>query len=440
METNERNILDGVLLIMKDLNFLIILYLACSMSLCLQGYIREQTARDFIMSVPYIPMKPQLIPVIAVMLYVSLLMLMHLKRAGGYLAIKIAVEIVLAIWICIILGFGYTGIVLLIAVDTMSYFTNEKGRNVFAILICGIYLLVDYDLISTRIPLISLSEYLNYYEPGVRSAILAIKNIMSSVNTFLFLVYMIFQVRVQMSENEKIISLNTRLNKSNEELKQANVQLEMYMNESVENARTKERNRLAREIHDTLGHTLTGIMAGIEACIAIIDISPEVAKQQLSSIEDVAREGMTDVRRSVKALRPDALERLDLKQAIEQVIDEMRTTARIDIDYECSTKLSGFNEDEEEVIYRIIQECITNSIRHGKATQITIRIDREYKLLKIYIHDNGIGCADIKKGFGLHHMKERLEMLGGTLDYNGEGGFTVNAQIPIRWGTEENND
>ena len=83
---------------------------------------------------------------------------------------------------------------------------------------------------------------------------------------------------------------------------------------------------------------------------------------------------------------------------------------------------------------KIVQESITNSIRHGKADYIWIHIDRENELLKIRIRDNGIGCADIKKGFGLHHMEERLNMLNGSLSYDGTNGFVVEAAIPIRWG------
>ncbi len=201
---------------------------------------------------------------------------------------------------------------------------------------------------------------------------------------------------------------------------------------------TRERNRLAREIHDTLGHALTGIITGIEACTALMDVAPEATKEQLKAIAEVARQGITDVRRSVKALRPDALEKYNLEKALQQTIDEMRTATNAMIDYQCTTDLNCFNTDEEDVIYRIVQECITNSIRHGKAKYIQISIEREYNLMKICIRDNGIGCKDVKRGFGLHHMEERLNMLHGSLKYDGSDGFMVEAQIPIRWGNGEN--
>lgn len=146
-----------------------------------------------------------------------------------------------------------------------------------------------------------------------------------------------------------------------------NEQLEAYAEESVKNAETRERNRLAREIHDTLGHTLTGIIAGLDACTMLIDVAPDAVKQQIADIADVARKGMTDVRRSVKALRPDALEKLELSKALTEMIDETRRSTKTEILYTCNAALKGFNPDEEEIIYRIVQESITNAIRHGKA-------------------------------------------------------------------------
>ena len=163
-----------------------------------------------------------------------------------------------------------------------------------------------------------------------------------------------------------------------------------------------------------------------------MDIAPEATKEQLKAIAEVARQGMTDVRRSIKALRPDALEKMDLDKALIQMIDEMRCATNAEILYQCKTELNCFNEEEENTIYRIIQECITNSIRHGKAKQIQIDIDKKYNMLEICIRDNGIGCINIQEGFGLYHMEERLKRLQGSLKYHGEKGFVVEAQVPIR--------
>ncbi|MDE7415828.1 MAG: sensor histidine kinase [Lachnospiraceae bacterium] len=318
----------------------------------------------------------------------------------------------------------------------MRYFPNSKGKVSFVIVICILYLLVDYNLISVYIKVTALETYLDYFQSDIRSLLIGVKNVLTSLNMVFFLMYVIAVVRMQQNEKERILVLNEKLNAANDELKSANMQLAQYAKESEKAAETRERNRLAREIHDTLGHSFVGIITGIEACAALMDVAPDATKMQLMAIAEVARQGMTDVRRSVKALRPDALEKLNLENALTQMVTEIKNATSADILYQCTADLNCFNEDEEDIIYRIVQESITNSIRHGKAKRIEIFIDREYNMLNLLIKDNGIGCSDIQKGFGLHHMEERLGMLGGSLQYSGEDGFTVKAQIPIRWGNE----
>lgn len=438
---DENRLSDYVLNIMKNLNLIIILYIAVIMAYSLNGYVKENMALDFLNGVHRLTIEAWKIPVLTVGLFCSCLLLMGIRDAGGVLlGVKIGLEIGITFFISYFLGFSYTGIVLLVLADAMKYFPNSKWKFSFAVVVCMFYFVIDYDLLSVRFDIISLDTYLKYFRNDVRAALLGIKNILNSFNTFIFLIYMILLVRIQKNEKERILNLNEKLNVTNEELRQANIRLEEYAKEAERMVATRERNRLAREIHDTLGHALTGIITGIEACTALMDVAPEATKVQLAAIADVARQGITDVRRSVKALRPDALEKLDLEKALLQTINEMRTATNAEIEYLCTTELNCFNMDEEDVIYRIVQECITNSIRHGKAKLIQIRIDREYNILKICIRDNGIGCDDIKTGFGLHHMQERLGMLHGSLHCDGKDGFTVEAQIPIRWGNGEKND
>lgn len=432
---NENRFSNYVIIIMKNLNLWIVLYIAAIMSYCLRGYIRENSATEFLSGIGSLPMSAWKIPILVVCLYGACLLLMSINNMNGFmLYFKICIEVGISFLLSYILGFSYTGIILLVLADTLKYFPTLKRQFSFAIILSFIYLLIDFDLISIQYNIIPLETYLGYFQSDARSILLGIKNMVSSFNTFIFLVYAILLVRIQMSEKERILSLNEQLNEANSELQRVNIRLGEYVKESEKIAQTRERNRLAREIHDTLGHALTGIITGIEACIALMDVAPDATKIQLKAISEVARQGITDVRRSVKALRPDALEKDDLGGALMRTISEMRTATNAQIDYRCDTNLDGFSEDEEDIIYRIVQESITNSIRHGKADHIWIHISKEYNLLKIDIRDNGLGCANVTKGFGLHHMEERLNMLNGSLDFDGTDGFMIEARIPIRWG------
>jgi signal transduction histidine kinase len=198
----------------------------------------------------------------------------------------------------------------------------------------------------------------------------------------------------------------------------------------------EERNRLAREIHDTLGHALTGIVVNADAGKILFDAAPEEAKARFDVIGQTARQGLEDVRRSIRALRPDALESRDLESALEKMIENFRETTGADIRYEQEAGKLLLAQDEEVTVYRIVQEGMTNAIRHGKATQINLIIDRKDRNLRVRIFDNGVGMQGKKTGFGLNYMKERVELLKGSLRYgnreDGSRGFFLEAEIPVR--------
>ena len=424
---------------MLNLNLIIILYIAMIITVSLLGYAQENTALSFLQQVRSVPFIPWKTPVLVVLLFGSMVFFLWIEAESSLLVcLKIGMEIIVSIMIIYVLNFSYTGIIFLILADVIRRLPKAKGKFTAIGIICAFYLLTDYNLFSGRYNITSLDTYLVYYRSDVRSIMLAVINIMNSLNMLIFVIYTILLMRIQMSEKERILQLNEKLNHANEELQQVNRQMEEYSRESIKNAETKERNRLAREIHDTLGHTLTGIITGLDACVTLMDMAPEAVKEQLKDIADVARNGMTDVRRSVKALRPDALEKMELEKALVQMIEEMKRASNIEIDYCCTAKLTHFNKDEEEIIYRIVQESITNAIRHGKASKIGIAITMEYNIINIWIKDNGVGCTHIEKGFGLHHMEERLGMLHGSLKCFVDNGFVLEASIPIRWGEEGN--
>ena len=125
------------------------------------------------------------------------------------------------------------------------------------------------------------------------------------------------------------------------------------------------------------------------------------------------------------------MEKLPLQQAIKKVIAEFSASSGVEIQLVELGWPEKLREDEEEVIYRIVQEGITNARRHGKATKVTVTCGLEPGRFYIIIADNGEGCAETKQGFGLRHMEERLELLHGRLRYWSDKGFTLEATIPM---------
>lgn len=419
---------------MEILNLLIVGFMAGIMRLSVQKVCEGLEAREFLSQITVLPLVPDFIlfGTLFCFFFLAAVILLRRRLATEFKPSMVwmaALEIIFCMLAIRCLNMNYDGLILFVIADLMDWFQEKRQKLLFFGMMFGLYLCANFNLMSNQVSLIPFGEFLVYYRTDVQNMILGFKGILTSANVILFVLYVVLLIQEQMQENKRILSLN-------DQLEQANQQLKAYALESERMAETRERNRLAREIHDTLGHVLTGISAGVDACIALIDISPEQTKVQLNRIGDVARQGIKDVRRSVRKLRPDALERLNLTQALEKMIEDITLTTHTCITLDIQTQTMKFHADEEEVIYRVVQESITNAIRHGNADHIRVVISRRDGMLTLIVGDNGTGCKEVHAGFGLKHMKERLELLRGTLSYDGTEGFIVTAQIPIRWGEE----
>ena len=390
---------------MKLLNLVIFLFITVITVHAQRGYIHDGSALRFLVESGTIPILFWKLPATVVMLCAAFMLLLSIPcNNHPELVIKLLAEYGIALWISALTGFGYTGAVLLLLADAMRYRIDWKKRIWYIALICILYLVMNGNILQDFFHTIPLSQMWMYYRQDARNSLLGILNMLGLINTLVFILYMV------------VLTITE---------------------EQVRMTETRERNRLAREIHDTLGHSLTGIITGIEACIMLMDIAPEATKEQLRAIAEVARGGITDVRHSVNALRPDALENLELRRALEKLVEESERSTGVKVDFTFPEDLQMLDQDEEDVLYRIVQESITNAIRHGHASQIRIEITRSGNDLKIHIEDNGVGCDEIHSGFGLHHMQERIDMLKGSLSYSGSNGFVIDAVVPIRVASEE---
>ncbi len=336
-------------------------------------------------------------------------------------------EIVFCIAVMRSVQMAYDGVILLVVADLVRGYEGRKQRILLTAAMLVLYLAANYNLAAWQMDLVPLEAYFSYYTLTAQGVFKAVINSFTSLNLIFFVLYMIRMVQSQHMEKERIRLLNEQLNAANEKLR-------LYAMEAESVAETRERNRLAREIHDTLGHALTGILAGLDMCIAMVDTAPAFTKRQLEKIREVANHGMKDVRRSVKKLRPDDLERRPLSEAISIMIAEFAASTGMEIRLEGVENLKYLQKDEAEAAYRIVQEGMTNANRHGHATEIAISIHLSSDALHICLQDNGRGCGDIRPGFGLRHMQERIALLKGVLTYESAQGFRLEAVIPTRRG------
>ncbi len=399
-------------------------------------------AYSFLSSVRQLPAVPWRMPLCAFGLYTLLALLIWSKSlwpANRFLPrfLICTAEIVLCIGVIESLNFYYTGVALLVLADLVHYVRSGRARLCFMALLILVFSFARHEIVTLFAGRISFDAYLSYYSQPVKSFFTGLESLMVSLNTLLFVLYMILLFTNQKRETLRIQKLNRQLHDANSQLRDYAVKLERM-------TEVRERNRLAREIHDTLGHTLTGIIMTADAVLALFDPAPEEAKKRVQVIAQSARDGLNDVRRSIKALRPDALEKASIEEALESLVANFHQTTSANIRYEQLAGPLSLASDEEDTLYRVIQESMTNAVRHGHATEIHVRLTRREDLLTIEVRDNGLGCGgvEVQEGFGLRHMRERLGLLGGSFtcgdraEEDGAQGFYIVVSLPLR-GREE---
>ena len=345
-------------------------------------------------------------------------------------------EFVLGLIYILLLNFNYNGILLWTFANALMYLKRNKYMPMVVIIAMISYLLTTHELVKLFINVFDISSYIEVCGQSIQTLIYFIYNALNLMTVVCFILCCIIIIVSKEEIIEKNLELNKRLEIANTDLQRTNEELEKSLMDNARLAEIRERNRIAREIHDTLGHTLTGLAAGIDACIALAGDDKPALRNQLDLLSKVSRNGIKDIRMSVSSLRPDAPERLNLKNAIEELVENTKRVAGVNINLDCDIINLKFDEDEEMAIYRIVQESLTNAIRHGKAKNIDVSIKKNYGSINLLICDDGIGCEKIEAGFGLRHIRERVNMLKGQVNFGSEEGFKVEAMIPIRWGEE----
>ena len=192
-----------------------------------------------------------------------------------------------------------------------------------------------------------------------------------------------------------------------------------------------ERARIARELHDEVGQTLTGVMLQVEGLAAVV---PEELREQLDELRETARDGTEEVRRIARRLRPEALEDLGLQSALSALATRIADQAQLDIARYFDSRLA-LSQQQELVVYRVAQEALTNVARHAAATHVELRLDRDNSNAVLRVRDDGRGLqsADLSSSNGIRGMRERALLINARLAISpGTGrGTEVKLTIPL---------
>jgi len=235
------------------------------------------------------------------------------------------------------------------------------------------------------------------------------------------IVFVVVFTRVAASEREA----RTALAQANQLLRDHAVQVE-------ELATTKERNRLAREIHDSLGHYLTVVNVQIGAAQAILELDRQRALDHLSNAQALTQEGLAEVRHSVAALRASPIESRPLPEALAKLTEQWNA-AGLRAKFVVAGIIRPLTLQVNLTLYRAAQEALTNVGKHAHASSVELHLDySDERLIRLRIKDDGLGSANSEGGFGLLGVRERVQLLNGAVHVRSGagGGFSLEVELP----------
>jgi two-component system, NarL family, sensor histidine kinase UhpB len=197
-------------------------------------------------------------------------------------------------------------------------------------------------------------------------------------------------------------------------------------------AQESERRRIARELHDEVGQSMTAVLLDLTRAADLVD---DVGlRAELEQAQDTIRASLDDVRRLARRLRPGVLDDLGLLSALTALATEVSIHTGLWIQHRFSTALPALDDQAELVLYRVAQECMTNVARHADATCVELTLTCAADSVVLRVRDNGRGIGAAHEGAGIRGMRERALLLGALLELSDvpDGGVEVTLTVPVR--------
>ncbi|WBW97179.1 sensor histidine kinase [Oceanirhabdus sp. W0125-5] len=339
------------------------------------------------------------------------------------------------------------------------YFFKENKKNIFKYglftfsVIIDVIIILYYKniigegaLILTFITILDISLFYKRYESmlivlgiNILVGVIAFNNKSNSVFINMFLcgslaIYSVLSYYLKELDSKKnqAHDLYDRLRISEEKLIKANNELKSYSNTVEELAILRERTRVSRELHDSVGHALSTLCIQLKAVETIFINEPELAKNMLGKNITYVENALESIRRTVRKLKPKELEVYDGIMAMEKMIKSFEEKTGIKVRFIVSKEKWSLHSEQCHNLYRILQEGLSNSLKHGKANNITVSMQFLKEKLYVNIKDDGIGDEKVSSSFGLQGISERVKEMDGTVEYytEKEKGFSISLTIP----------
>lgn len=228
-----------------------------------------------------------------------------------------------------------------------------------------------------------------------------------------------------------IFSVIHYFKREQERLKILNADLIEYSFQEREYSIAKERSDISQELHDSIGHSLMAVLMNVRYLKAIQNKNETEREKQLDEIEELLKECVSNLRNSVYSLK-ELDENICLKDEIDRVIQKFNDLELLNIRLNYDDQVESAPNYVKIILFKTIREGITNSIRHGNANLIQISISLMDKQIEMTIKDNGSGCADIHKSYGLNGIIDRVKKAGGEVWFTSKknNGFIIKTLLP----------
>jgi two-component system sensor histidine kinase DesK len=208
----------------------------------------------------------------------------------------------------------------------------------------------------------------------------------------------------------------------------AQERLRLAQNEVENLAKIAERERIARDLHDVLGHTMSVIVLKSELASKLVDRDPERASAEMRDVERISRDALAEIREAIRGYRSDGI--------AAELCRARKTLETAGVTFDCRFDAEGLRPAEENVLALVVREAVTNVVRHARASGCRLDLERDGGVYRLEIADDGIGAGDVE-GNGIRGMRERVEALGGTLRCKSGTGTRLVVTLPAAPETQE---
>lgn len=312
---------------------------------------------------------------------------------------------------------------------TIVQFTGTFERAIFAYFLLILFAsLVAQRWVSISIACLGFVGFVVRFSLGPRN------NYLSTTDWLFLLAYVLSVVIIMFLAHLIVEAARSRLKLQSvlADLETSHQQLQVYAAEVAELATTEERNRLARDIHDGLGHYLAAVNVQLEMAIKLREKNPAGSLTAMTQAKQAAHEALQDVRLSVGTLRESA-QPFELNTALNTLVTRMNND-QLQISFRVEGQQNQYSQQTLLVLYRAAQEGLTNIYKHAQATRASLWVQFSKEQARLRIVDDGVGYDDQqeREGYGLQGLVERISQLGGVLNIEGrpDEGTVVDITLP----------